>query len=124
MQAKIDQLIFFLHPPNSIHLVLNIQTITGHQFSTSQKCCNTLPGGLKLTLKVRIGKNLRRTAALLLQANKLHVKYEGGVGRNDTGVAFAPVGKVRGAGQPSALAYTHLQNMEVLRGCSFFSSSD
>lgn len=71
---------------------------------------------LKLTLKVWIGKNLRRTAALLLQANKLHIEYERGVGRDDARVAFAPVGKVRGAGQFSTLAYTHLQNMEELRG--------
>lgn len=75
------------------------------------KRCNALPGGLKLTLKVRIGKNLRRTAALLLQAKKLHVKYKRGIGRDDARVAFAPVGKVGSASQLSTLAYTHLQKM-------------
>lgn len=83
-----------------------------------------LPGGLTLTLKVRIGKNLRRTAARLLQANKFHVEYEGGVGRDDARVAFAPVGKVRGAGQPSTLAYAHLQKHGSAQrwvGCFLFS---
>lgn len=44
----------------------------------------------------------------LFQAKQLHIKYEGGIGRNDAWVPLAPVGKVRSAGQLGTLPHTHL----------------
>lgn len=72
-------------------------------------CCNALRDVSTLTLKERIGKNLRWPTKLLFQADKLHVEYEGGIGGDDARVTFAPIGKVRSAGQLCTLSYAHLQ---------------
>lgn len=51
----------------------------------------------------------------LLQANQLHIKYEGCVGRNDARVPLAPISKVRSASQLGTLPDTHLlQGEEVI----------
>lgn len=44
----------------------------------------------------------------LLQANELHIKYEGCVRRNDARVPLAPISKVRSASQLGTLPDTHL----------------
>lgn len=120
-QGKVDHLdkCLFFFSFYSLNKFLSDTFYTNRQTTSFAKItllyvyCNTLPGGLKLTLKIRIGKNLRRTAVLLLQAKKLHIEYKCGVGRDDARVAFAPISKVRGASELSTLAYTHLQSKVV-----------
>jgi len=49
------------------------------------------------------------TASGLLQFQQLHIKYKGGVGRNDTRVPCGPISHIWGAGDLRPLTQTHLK---------------